>query len=127
VTVSVSVEVVGRWLAAFNARDERALLATAHAQIVVRPLRWGVRSEYRGHDGVRDWLHTLAANPEASTLSTTTIQPLPDGRVLAEGAVDHDGAAFVGLYVVRDELIAEVHGYLSDRALLEQLGLIASA
>jgi len=125
-TVDEPLELVRRWLSAFNARDEDALLAVAHPEIVLRPLRWGVRAEYRGHDGVREWLETIAANPGSSTVSWTTIEPLLNGRVLVEGVVDADGTGFVGLYELREQRIAGVRGYLSDRALLAQLGLITS-
>jgi hypothetical protein len=122
--VNGGVDLIERWIAAFNARDERGLLACAHPEIVLRPLRWGVRAEYHGHAGVRDWLATISANPSVSTITAQYIEPLLDGGI-AEGVVDADGTRFVAVYRLRDGLIADVRAYMSDRATLERLGLIA--
>lgn len=117
-------ELVRRWLAAFNARDEAALLHLAHPDIVLRPLRWVSGKEYRGHDGVRRWIADLAASPHASTLTPTRIQLTDSGLVVAEGMLDSDPVAFTGLFEIRDGLLATVRSYMSDRELLADLGLL---
>ena len=47
---------------------------------------------------------------------------LPDGRVLAEATLD--GTDVVAIFEVRDERIAKVSMFISDRALLEHIGAI---
>lgn len=66
-------DLVKRWLTAFNSRSVEGLLAVAHPEIVLRPLRWVPGREYRGHDGVRKWVDDLTASPHASTLTPTSL------------------------------------------------------
>jgi ketosteroid isomerase-like protein len=47
-TRSEPIDLVRRWLEAFNERDVSGLLAVAHPDIVVRPIRLGGRRQYRG-------------------------------------------------------------------------------
>jgi hypothetical protein len=116
-----------RWINAFNLRDADELLAVAHPDIVLRPLRWGVKSEYRGHPGVREWLATIQASPEATSVTPDTVRPVGPARVVVEGSIDGADARFVALYTIRDERLLEVRAYMSDRELLEQLGVLEEA
>jgi hypothetical protein len=118
------VELAQRWIDAFNARDVDGMLAVAARDIVVRPLRWGVHSEYRGHAGIRAWLAAVAATPEATTVTPDAVRLLSRERIVVEGVIDGADARFVVLYGVRDGLLAEVRAYMSDSELLDQLGLL---
>jgi hypothetical protein len=118
------IELAQRWIEAFNARDADELLAVAHPEIVLRPLRWGVRSEYRGHAGVREWFAAIEASPEATTVTPDRLRLFGRDRVVVEGEIDGVDARFVALYALRDDRLAEVHAYMSDREMLEQLGLL---
>jgi ketosteroid isomerase-like protein len=122
--VSDPIELVDHWIQGFNARDEERVLAVAHPEIVLRPMRWVPRAEYRGHDGVREWLRDVAASANATTVTVDTVRLLSDGRVVVEGALDDQTARFVGLYAFRDARIVAVRAYLSDRELLEHLGIL---
>lgn len=117
-----SRDLVQRWLVAFNSRSVADLLALAHPEIVVRPLRWVQEREYRGHDGVRRWVDDLKASPYASTLTVTSIQLTDSGLVVAEGTLDSDPVPFTGLFEIRDGLLLTVRSYMSDRELLAKLG-----
>jgi hypothetical protein len=116
-------EVIRRWLRALNARDLDGLLALAHPEIVVRPLRFGVRAEYHGHEGIGEW---VAAAPAGPRISSDLMRVLAPGRVLVEGRIDGLDERFVAIFELRDGLILDARAYLSDRDLLEQLGRIES-
>ena len=66
-----------------------------------------------------------AASPHATTVNVDRVHAIAPGRVMVEGTID-DGHAtpFTALYVIRDGRLASVQAYMSDRALLEQLGMI---
>lgn len=119
-----SCELVQRWLTAFNSRDVTGLLAAAHPEIVLRPLRWVPGREYRGHEGVRRWVDDLEASPHASTLTTLSIKQDESGLIVAEGTIDSDPVSFAALFEVRDGRLVSVRSYMSDRALLTDLGLV---
>jgi ketosteroid isomerase-like protein len=122
--VTDPIEPIRRWLEGFNARDVERMVAVAHPEIELRPMRWVQRAEYRGHAGVRQWLADITASGHDSTVSAETIRSAPDGRIVVEGAVSDDGGRFIALYEVRDDRIASVRAYLSDRELLEHVGLL---
>ena len=119
-----SRELVQRWLTAFNSRNVAELLAAAHPDIVLRPLRWVACREYRGHEGVRRWVDDLKASPHASTLKPVSIQQLESGLVVAEGTLDGEPVSFTVLFEVHDGLLVSVRSYMSDRELLAELGLV---
>jgi hypothetical protein len=79
------LELVHRWLEGFNARDAEAMLAVAHREIVLRPMRLGMLAEYHGHDGVRAWLAAVCASPVQPTVTVSRMRLLPGGRVAVGG------------------------------------------
>jgi hypothetical protein len=100
------------------------MLAVAHREIVLRPMRLGMLAEYHGHDGVRAWLAAVCASPVQPTVTVSRMRLLPGGRVAVEGKLAGLEMDFVGLYEVGENRIATVRGYMSDRELLEQLGVL---
>jgi ketosteroid isomerase-like protein len=113
-----------RWSAAFNARDEAALLALAHPDIVLRPLRIVPRREYRGHDGVRAWLDDIRRFSDArAQVVFDRVERVGPGEVAAHGTMA-DETPVVVLFSVRDGRITAARGYFSDADLLEQLGTL---
>lgn len=115
------LDVVRRWIDAYNGGDDDGLLALAHDDVVLRPMRFHGRREYRGIDGVRRLLVDIAAN--RPRFICEDLEALDATRVLAEGSLQDVGPA-VNVYEVRDGKVASVHGYLSDRPVLEHLGII---
>ena len=118
------LELIERWLEGFNDRDEERLLAVAHPDIVLRPMRWVPHAEYRGHAGVRAWLADMLASGNDATVTPDTVRSLGEGRVAVEGVLDDLALRFVGIYEIRDDRIAAVRAYLSDPELLAQLGIL---
>jgi ketosteroid isomerase-like protein len=122
--VRSEVRIVHRWLVAYNQRDLGELLVLADPDIVVRPLRWVARREYRGHDGVREWIADVEAEPDSREVDTHAIGQLSDGRIIVEGMLQDAESSFTSIYEVRDGRIAALHGYLSQRRLLEEIGVL---
>jgi len=111
---------VQQWIDAYYTYRDADLRALAHPEIEIRPRAGHGERLYTGAGGVERWL--ADAGPERLPVTTFSTGLLGDGRVLAEATVD--GTAVVALFEVREERIARVTMYLSDRALLEQIGAI---
>lgn len=74
-------------------------------------------------DGIRAWLHDVGdSRPE---LRVVAVDELADGRVVAETLID--GVEVIALFEVRDTRIPAVSVYLSDRDMLERLGILPDA
>ena len=121
--------VARRFVDAFNRRDADAL-----TELVDPAVEWypssivRTRRVYRGHDGLREWINELETAPVAHRARVREVRTLDERRLAVISEV------FVGeqllspsalLAVFSDEgKIVEAHGYLSDEALLTQLGLL---
>ena len=116
-----AVDVVRRWIDAYNDGRDDEMVALAHPDVVLRPMRFHGEREYRGLDGVERLLADIATN--RPRFICRELEPLDGERILAEGALEDVGEA-INVYVVRDGRIASVHGYLSDRSILEELGIV---
>jgi SnoaL-like domain len=120
-----------RWVEAFNARDLAGMLACLDRGVAFFPVRLsGIESCYRGHAGVRCWFDQLRRHDYAFTISLSDVQDLGDGRVCASGSLslceDRDIVPFCGLHRVANGVTISAHHYLSDREMIEQLGLLRS-
>lgn len=120
-TGSDPADVVRRWIDAYNGGRDDELVALAHPDVVLRPMRFHGEREYRGIDGVQRLLADIATN--RPRFICRELEPLDGERVLAEGALEDVGEA-INIYAVRDGRIASVHGYLSDRSILQELGIV---
>jgi len=60
--------------------------------------------------------------PTPTDIAKEWVSAYVEGRVLVEGTVD--GVPVVAVLVVRDDRMAAVSTYVSDREMLERLGLI---
>ena len=116
-----SLAVVRRWIDAYNAGRDDELVALAHPDVVLRPMRFHGQREYRGIEGVERVLVDIATN--RPTFICHNLEALDENRVLAEGSLQDAGTA-INVYHVLDGKIASVQGYLSDRSVLEQLRII---
>jgi SnoaL-like domain len=118
-----SVDLARRWTDAYRAYRDEELVALAHPAIVLRPRRGQGEQDYRGLDGVRRWLADAGtARPETGVVG---FEMLEDGRVLAETRIGD--APVIALFEVRDDRISAVSVYLSDRELLQHVGVIREA
>ena len=116
-----ALDVVRRWMDAYDDGRDDELLALAHDDVVLRPLRFQGRIEYRGLDGLRAWLEHVG--PVRPSFAPCGVDALDDERVLVEGVME-DAGRVVGLFELRDGKVARAQTLVSDREVLEHLGLI---
>jgi ketosteroid isomerase-like protein len=114
-------ELIRRWLEAFNTGDVDTLIAASDPEIRIKPVRVMPRAEYVGHDGIRARLSDLAAGPLADVLVTIdSIEVLDASRYVAQGCVNDQ--PYTTFFDVRGVRISRARGYMTDWALLEQIG-----
>lgn len=114
------LQLVQHWIDAYYTYRDAELRALAHPDIEIRPRAGQGERLYTGADGVERWL--ADAGPERSPITEFSTGMLPDGRILAEATLD--GTDVVAIFEVRDERIAKVSMFISDRELLEHIGAI---
>lgn len=116
-----------RYVGAYNDRDLEAMLALMDADVVSYPSRLFGAGPHRGHADVRAWWQTMAASDRWYRVVVTEIRRLEPDRVAVLGEILDQGQHVSpwGVVVrVRDGLIVESRSYLSDKELLEELGLL---
>jgi ketosteroid isomerase-like protein len=117
-----------RFVDAYNARDADALVAVSHPEIAFYPtMLVGARRRFDGHDGLRDWMGHLAAAGAEFQARIVEIRVLGPDRfaILSEVWIGEEvGSDSAMIATVRDGLIAEARGYLTDERTLIELGLI---
>lgn len=123
-------ELVSSWVDAFNAKDLEGMLALLDSDVRFHPLRLGgLDGSYRGHEGVQRWFAELTRRRYEHVILVSDVHGSGDDKVLAVGALRLAGnleiAPFCALHRIVDGVIAAAHHYLSDRAMLEQVGLIS--
>lgn len=116
-------DIARAWVEAYREFRDDELLAMAHPDVALYPRRGQGLREYHGLDGVRAWLADVGT--ERPELEVTAAETLADGRALTETTID--GVGVIAVFELRDGLVASVRVYLSDRAMLQQLGLIREA
>jgi hypothetical protein len=115
-------ELVNAWIDAYYSKRDEEMILLAHRAIEIRPRPGHGERLHREIDGLQRWLDDTQGT--RSAIHTYSTVRLPDGRVLAEATLGEMGLA--GLFNVRDEKIAGVTMYISDREMLVQLGKIDS-
>ena len=120
---------VSGWVDAFNAKDLDGMLARLASDVRFHPLRLsGLDGSYRGHGGVQRWFAQLTRLRYEHVIVMSNVHSSGDDKVLAVGALRLVGnmeiAPFCALHRIVDGVIVAAHHYLSDRAMLEQVGLI---
>ena len=115
-----SVAVVREWIAAYDEYRNEAMLELAHPEIVIRPRRGQGAPEYRGPDGVRQWLGAVGMG--RPTVTVVSFEDLHDGRVVADSLIGD--MSVIAVFEIREERVFSVEVYVSDREMLEQVGII---
>ena len=122
-----AVELAERYVAAYNDRDLDAMLAVQDENVVSHPTRFTGAASHVGHEGVRAWWEAMVAADRWFEVVISEIRQPDHDRVAILGAIyDHGELVSPWCVVIRvcNGLIVESRSYLSERDLLEQLGLI---
>ncbi len=115
-----AVHLVARWIDAYYAGRDDDLLAIAHPGIEVHP-RVGIGPRrVKGRLELHNWLRDTRGR--RSDITAYDLTSLGHDRVLAEARLE--GMGVVAIFQVRDDRVARVDMYVSDRELLAQLGAI---
>lgn len=113
-------ELARAWAVAYAEQRDDDLVALAHPDIVLQPRRGQAKPEYHGIDGVRQWLSDIGTDrPPFERLTSDT---LDEHRAIAEASMGD--MRLVAVFEARDGLLVRVAVYLSDRKMLERLGVI---
>ena len=122
-----AVRLARSYVAAYNDRDLEAMLALQDENVVSHPVRiFGYRS-LTGHAGVRAWWEAMQASGQWYEVVVSQIRQLGPDRVAIHGEVRDQGeplSPWAVLFRVHNGLIIESRSYLSDKELLDELGLL---
>jgi ketosteroid isomerase-like protein len=125
-------EIVENGFAAWNSGDRESFLATVHPEIVWKTagLFPGLRSEYRGHDGMRTFWDEFQEPWEKLHIETKRIVEPDESSALALVGFDARGRdgievelEFVNHMVIRDGLLYRYRGFARWDEALAELGI----
>jgi PAS domain S-box-containing protein len=122
---SDAVRLVRGAFAAFARRDIDALLEVCHPDVVLRPYRatselTGREAPYRGHEGIRAYVHDVADVWKSLKLMPTAFRPADQsvivfGRAEATSGTDVKTLDVLWVWRLRDGLVASVEVFQSAR------------
>jgi hypothetical protein len=118
------------WIDAWNRRDTEALVALADPGIELRPLRLrSLDDGYRGHEGLREWMDSIAQAGHQHQIAAEAIHELKGSRVVVEGEVTIGGrftSPFSGIYEFEGGRMRVMSHYFTPLSLLESIGVLDS-
>jgi SnoaL-like protein len=112
--------VVRAWCAAYTEGRGEDMLAVAHEDILVQPRRGQGEREYRGLDGLREYIAVIGVPPPPFRLDR--VEELADGRLLAVGQIH--GTSVCAVFTIEDAKVRSVASYVTDPDLLHEIGRI---
>jgi hypothetical protein len=122
-----AVRLAQSYVAAYNDRDLEAMLALQDENVVSYPVRmFGYRS-LTGHAGVRAWWEAMEASGQWYEVVVSDIRLLVPDRMAILGEIRDQGellSPWAVLVRIHNGLIIESRSYLSDKELLDELGLL---
>ncbi|MGH2982619.1 MAG: nuclear transport factor 2 family protein [Solirubrobacterales bacterium] len=127
-----STQITEEGFAAWNSGDCERFLANIHPEIVWKTagLFPGLRSEYRGHDGMRKFWDEFQEPWEMLHIEAKRIVEPDDSSTLAQVGFDargRDGIEvkrdFVNHMLIRDDLLYRYRGFADWETALAELGL----
>jgi ketosteroid isomerase-like protein len=128
VDTPVVEQLVRDFIAAYNRRDDDAIVALTDPAMVIyptplsRPLR-----EIAGHDGIRAWIETVRRENPSYRADVLGARAIDVDRWAVRGRIvvhDEQASPLVMLVRVKDGKLSEMRSYLSDEEVLRELGLI---
>jgi ketosteroid isomerase-like protein len=122
-----AVRLAQSYVAAYNDRDLDAMLALQDEHIVSYPVRMFGHRSLTGHAGVRAWWESMEASGRWYEVVVGEIRQLLPDRVAILGEIRDQGELVSpwGVVVrIRNGLIIESRSYLSDKEVLDELGLL---
>jgi ketosteroid isomerase-like protein len=126
-TRAEAVSLAQRYVAAYNDRDLDAMLALQDENVVAYPSRLFGSRWHVGREGVRAWWEAMVASGRwYEVVIRDILQPGSD-RVAILGEIRDQGellSPWGVVFRVRNGLIIESHSYLSDKQLLDELGVL---
>ena len=126
-TRASAVRLARTYVRAYNDRDLHAMLTLQDENVVSHPSPLFRHRRLVGHAGVREWWAAMVASGRWYHVVITDIRKLDPDRIAILGQIHERGEVLSpwGVIVrVRDGLIVESRSYLSDKDLLDELGLI---
>ena len=128
-----SLELIGRWVRAFNQRDMDALFEATATDFEFTPYLANLleTTTYRGHNGLRKYFADADSAWAGIQIRLKDLRAAPDDRIFAAGELQARGrasgadvrvtVAWAG--IVRGEKLAWVSTYESEDDALEAAGL----
>lgn len=117
------VSLVSAWIDAYYTHRDAEMIPLAHPDIEILPRAGQGDHLYCGIEGVERWLEDTRLR--RSRIDHYTLEALPDGRVLGEATLE--GLDVLALFEFRDDRIARVAMYITDREMLVRLGELDAA
>ncbi len=130
-THAEAVQLAERYVGAYNDRDLDAMLAVQDEHVVSYPAAIFGHRPHTGHAGVREWWQAMVDSGLWFKVVVSEVRELESDRVAILGELQRESGELLSpwgvLVRVRNGLIIESRSYLSDKALLEDLGLLGTA
>ena len=126
-TYEDAVRLAERYVGAYTARDLDAMLAVLDENVVSHPAPLYGHRPHVGHAGVREWWSAVVASGVWYGVAVNEVRQIGRDRIAILGEMSTDSGSRIGPWAailrVRGGLIAESRTYLSERDLLDDLGL----
>ena len=125
---AVAVKLAERYVGAYNDRDLDAMLAVQDPSVTSFPAALFGHRPHTGHAGVREWWQAMVDSGMWFTVVVNEVRQLDSDRVAILGELRSENGKPLSpwgvLVRVGNGLIIESRSYLSEKALLEELGVL---
>jgi ketosteroid isomerase-like protein len=130
------LDLIREGVAALNRGDAEGMLRTLHPDVRLEPLRAVLDgTAYRGHDGLREWLHDMQEDWEYQRVELHDVRALESGQALVD-AVLHVRYRGSGVEVAApgawlcdflDQAVSRIRFYRDTESALEAAGSAAGS
>ena len=130
-TYADAVRVAERYVGAYNDRDLDAMLEVQAEDVVSYPAPLYGHRPHFGHAGVRDWWAAAVASGVWYDVVVDEVRQIGSDRVAILGEIRNgEGSGlspWAAVVRVRNGLIIESRSYLSEKDLLDELGVLSES